>query len=54
MERIVQANIQRFERLLATETDPTKRAIILRLLEEQTEELKAATVRKREGAPPAY
>ncbi len=41
MHRIAQANIDRFEMLLKTEVDPTKRAIILRLLAEEREKLKA-------------
>jgi bacterioferritin (cytochrome b1) len=42
MHRIVQANIDKFKKLLETETDPTKRAVLLRLLaaeEEQKREL---------------
>ena len=35
MNRIVQANIDRFKLLLETETDPTKRAMLFRLLAEQ-------------------
>lgn len=35
MDRIVQANIVRFNVLLETETDPTKRAMIIRLLAEE-------------------
>ena len=31
MDRIVQANIDKFKKLLETETDPTKRAMLLRL-----------------------
>jgi len=37
MLMIVQANIDRFNLLLKTETDPTKRAMILRLLAEENE-----------------
>ena len=36
--RIVQANIDKFKRLLETETDPAKRAILIRLLAEQESE----------------
>ena len=39
MQRIIQANIERFTLLLETETDPTKRAMLLRLLREQTAQL---------------
>ena len=35
MHRIIQANIDRFKLLLETETDPTKRAIEIRLLAEE-------------------
>jgi hypothetical protein len=35
MDRIVQANIDRYKALLETETDPTKRAMITQLLAEE-------------------
>jgi len=35
MDRIAQANIDRFNLLLETETEPTKRAMIFRLLAEE-------------------
>jgi len=35
MHRIIQANIDRFKLLLETETEPTKRAIMIRLLAEE-------------------
>jgi hypothetical protein len=35
VDKIVQANIDRFILLLTTETDPTKRAMIIRLLAEE-------------------
>jgi hypothetical protein len=35
MHRIVQANIDRFKLLLETETEPTKRAMMIRLLAEE-------------------
>ena len=35
MDKIVQANIDRFIVLLKTENDPTKRAMIIRLLAEE-------------------
>jgi hypothetical protein len=37
MRRIVQANIDRFNVLLETETDPIKRAMIIRLLAEEAD-----------------
>ena len=40
MRRIIQANIDRFKLLLGTETDPTKRAMEIRLLAEEEEKLK--------------
>ena len=44
MYRIVQANIDKFKSLLETEIDPTKRAMLLRLLAEyENERRKAAT-----------
>lgn len=42
MLSIAQANIDRYTLLLATETDPTKRAMIIRLLAEEQEKLKAS------------
>ena len=35
VDKIVRANIDRFNLLLKTETDPTKRAMIIRLLAEE-------------------
>jgi len=43
MKRIIQANIDRFKLLLETETDPTKQAMLFRLLAEQEAKLKEAT-----------
>jgi hypothetical protein len=44
MRRIIQANIDRFNVLLETETDPIKRAMIIRLLaEEEDKEIKASS-----------
>jgi len=40
MRRIIQANIDRLKVLLAQETDPTKRAMELRLLAEEEAKLK--------------
>jgi hypothetical protein len=40
VRRIIQANIDRFKLLLETETDPTKRAMEIRLLAEEEEKLK--------------
>jgi hypothetical protein len=51
MDKIVQANIDRFEMLLETEVDPTKRAMILRLLAEEKEKMKAL---KKPQARQAY
>jgi hypothetical protein len=42
MQRIAQANIDRFNLLLETETDPTKRAIVMRLLAEEQVKAKLA------------
>jgi hypothetical protein len=42
MKRIIQANIDRFKRLLASETDATKRVTLFRLLGEAEEKLTAA------------
>jgi hypothetical protein len=42
MKRIVQANIDRYELLLETESEPTKRAMIIRLLAEEMDKLKTA------------
>ena len=42
MQWIAQANIDRFNLLLGTETDPTKRAMILRLLAEEKEKFRLA------------
>lgn len=42
MRRIIQANIDRFKALLEIETDPTKRAIEVRLLAEEEAKLKEA------------
>ena len=40
MRRIIEANIARFKKLLESETDPTKRAMLTRLLAEEEEKLK--------------
>lgn len=40
MRRIIQANIDRFEELLKTESDATKRAMEMRLLAEEKAKLK--------------
>jgi hypothetical protein len=47
MRRIIQANIDRFRKLLETETDPTKRAMEIRLLAE--EEAKLSKPEKKES-----
>ncbi len=43
MNRIIQANIDRFKLLLETEADPTKRTMLSRLLREEEGKLKEAT-----------
>jgi hypothetical protein len=43
MQRIVQANIDRFNLLLETETDQVKRRMIVRLLAEETQKLTELT-----------
>ena len=40
MRRIIKANIERFKELLKTETDPTKRAMEMRLLAEEEAKLR--------------
>jgi hypothetical protein len=50
MHRIALANIDRFHLLLKTETDPTRRAIMMHLLAEEEEKLKAATKPKARTA----
>jgi hypothetical protein len=40
MRRIIQANIDRFKELMKIETDPTKRAMVIRLLAEEETKLK--------------
>jgi len=39
MYKIIKANIERFKLLLQTETDPTKRTMMLRLLAEEEAKL---------------
>ncbi|MFZ1989066.1 MAG: hypothetical protein WAW96_04775 [Alphaproteobacteria bacterium] len=46
MHKIVQANIDRYESLLKSESDPTKRTMIARLLEEEKVKQKAITEAK--------
>ena len=41
MKRIIRANIDRFKLLLESETDPTKRALLSRLLAEEERKLEA-------------
>ena len=53
MKRIIQANIDRFKLLLETDTDPTKRAMLFRLLAEQETELKR-TAEAPSGVTKAY
>ncbi len=40
MRRIIQANIERFTELAKTETDPGKRALLMRLRAEEEAKLK--------------
>jgi len=47
MYSIIKANIERFKLLLQTETDPTKRAMEMRLLAE--EEAKLANSEKKQA-----
>ena len=50
MDRIIQANIDRFKALLKSETDETKRAVITRLLAEEEAKLtKLAEPEKKQG-----
>ena len=48
--RIAQANIDKFNKLLENETDPTRRDMIIRLLAEETEKLEALTKPKAKTA----
>lgn len=50
MHRIAQANIDRFNLLLEAETDPIKRAAILRLLAEEKAKLEEFKSPKAKGA----
>ena len=46
MQRIIKANIDRFKLLLETETDPTKRSMLHRLLAEEEAKLVAVAEKK--------
>jgi hypothetical protein len=46
VHNIAQANIDRFEALLQTETEPVKRAMLVRLIAEEREKLKASKTHK--------
>jgi hypothetical protein len=46
MYRIAQANIDRFNLLLETETDPVKRALIFRLLADEKDKLAKPEAKK--------
>jgi hypothetical protein len=48
MHRIAKANIDRFNLLLETETDSIKRAMMIRLLAEEKDKLKAVLSGARE------
>jgi len=50
MRRIIQANIDRFKILLNTETDPTKRSVLIRLLSEEEAKLKQLPTRNEKKA----
>ncbi len=50
MDKIVQANIDRFQLLLETEADPTKRAMLIRLLAEEQAKQVRTPPRKQAGA----
>jgi hypothetical protein len=47
MDRIIQANIDRYKLLLKTETDVTKRTVILQLLADEAERLGPAIDKKK-------
>jgi hypothetical protein len=53
MRRIIQANIDRLKELLKTETDPTKRAMEMRLLAEEEMKQKRLPAYDR-NEPKAY
>lgn len=53
MQRIIEANIVRFKALLLDETDPTKRAMLGRLLAEEETAL-AATKQTPDDAKKAF
>lgn len=48
MYRIIKANIDRFKKLLETETNPTKRSMEARLLAEEEAKLKRVSHSERE------
>lgn len=52
MRRIITQNIERFKEMLKSETDPTKRAMMIRLLAEEEAKLKqlSADVKKQPKA----
>ncbi len=54
MDRIIKANIDRFTMLLLTEAEPTKRAMIVRLLGEEhsKRDERAKTLASRRAALP--
>ena len=49
MRRIIQANIDRFSELLKTETDPTKRSMLVRLLAEEDLKLKQSAAEEKKA-----
>jgi hypothetical protein len=48
VRRIIQANIDKFKLLLKDETDPTKRVVVRRLLDEEEVKLKDLTEHKNQ------
>ncbi len=52
MRRIIQANIDKLKLLLKAETDPTKRAMEIRLLDEEEAKLKG--LKKQPDQKKAY
>jgi hypothetical protein len=54
MDRFVaRMNLEHFQRMLAAETDPARRASLQRLIDEETARLEAAVQRAAQNLPPA-
>ena len=49
MHKIIQANIDRFKLLLKTDTEPTKRAMMIRLLVEEEAAKQVPKLEKKEA-----